>query len=69
MGKMETSRVIKAMDEKKYKIKLKNLFFHNGNTVDAYYVFVKRKVYQFSIEKYTIILKKINGFLAIPQFL
>jgi 1,4-alpha-glucan branching enzyme len=33
------------------------------------YVFVKRKVYQFSIEKYTIILKKINGFLAIPQFL
>ena len=32
-------------------------------------VFVKRKVYQFSIEKYTIILKKINGFLAIPQFL
>ena len=32
-------------------------------------VFVMRKVYQFSIEKYTIILKKINGFLAIPQFL
>lgn len=40
---METSRVIKAMDEKKYKIKLKNLFFHNGNTVDAYYVYLNEE--------------------------
>ena len=43
------------------------LFAVDGS--DLCIVFVKRKVYQFSIEKYTIILKKINGFLAIPQFL
>ena len=66
---MENRAIIKNNEYKEFFTLIKTEIQNAQIKASIAVVFVKRKVYQFSIEKYTIILKKINGFLAIPQFL